>query len=125
MCVSSQAWHHAEGEETLFTLMYVNRQIHADAVQKLTSVCVCEDLHFHSKAKNTAYGSLFTGTHTACLGVLFILYLISFSRLNQIFKFYFASIIYLKSHSNFSSSGASSSSGLSLNSTNAACSIII
>lgn len=87
MCVSSQAWHHAEGEET-FTLMYVNRQIHADAVQKLTSVCVCEDLHFHSKAKNTAYGSVFTGTHTACLGVLFILYLISFSHvLTRFLKF--------------------------------------
>lgn len=63
MCVSSQAWHHAEGEETLFTLMYVNGQIHAYAVQKLTSVCICEDLHFHSKAKITAYGSVFTGTH--------------------------------------------------------------
>lgn len=63
MLVSRCVCHHAEGEETLFTLMYVNRQIHEYAVQKLTSVCVCEDLHFHSKAKNTAYGSVFTGTH--------------------------------------------------------------
>lgn len=34
MCVSTQAWNHAEGEEALLTLMDINKQIHTYTEEK-------------------------------------------------------------------------------------------
>lgn len=78
MCVPSPPWHHAEGEEALLTLIATSRQMHTCMEE-----CVCGGT-FYNKAKKYLPGCNILHIHNGCLGMLFILYLITSSRvINQ------------------------------------------